>query len=151
MAQLVGVSSHKLKGRRFDSWSGHITRLLAWFPVEAHRANQSMSVTWIFLSHSPSFALSLKSTKICLGEDQKIIKIKNKYRRTKHFLTFWKVQITLTPNLKRYCKKNNLRSRSLMTIAAKILNKVLANHIYKYTKKNKALPSECYPRDAKQV
>ena len=37
VAQLVKVSSHKPKGQGFDSQSGHMSRLLVWSAVRAHR------------------------------------------------------------------------------------------------------------------
>ena len=47
VAQLVGALSHKQKGYRFESWSGHMPGLWVWSPVGVRmRSNWS-----IFLSH----------------------------------------------------------------------------------------------------
>ena len=74
MAQLVGVSSHKPKGHRFDSQSGHMPRLWVRSLVGACvRGNQLM-----FLSHiNGSLPLSLpsllskKSISMSSGKDLK--------------------------------------------------------------------------------
>ena len=74
VAQLVRVSSHKPKGHRFDSQSGHIPSLQVPSLVRTHtRRKRSM-----FLSHinvplppslSPSLTLSPKSIIMSSGED----------------------------------------------------------------------------------
>ena len=48
MDQLVGELSSKLKGCRFDSWSGHMTRLWVWSPVRACMRENGL----MFLSHT---------------------------------------------------------------------------------------------------
>ena len=68
MAQLVGVLSlsHRLKGHRFDSWSGHIPRLQVRSLVGMHMRRQSIdaSLTSMFLSFSQS------NEKMSSGEDK---------------------------------------------------------------------------------
>ena len=66
MAQLDGVSSCKLKGHGYDSWSGHMTRLQVRSPVGAHMrqpiSHRCFSHDVNSLSHqcfSPSLSLSL--------------------------------------------------------------------------------------------
>ena len=58
VAQWAGASAHKQKGRRFDSWTGHMPRLQVWFPVGVHTRGNRL----LFLSFSPphSLPLSLK-------------------------------------------------------------------------------------------
>ena len=48
------VSARKVKGRRFDSWSGHVPGLCGGYLVR---------VTLVFLALSPSLSLSLKINK----------------------------------------------------------------------------------------
>ena len=51
VAQLVGTFSHKSKGCRFDSWSGHMPRLQVWSPVGVStRGNWSMFLSCIDVS-----------------------------------------------------------------------------------------------------
>ena len=64
VAQLVRASSYRPIGHGFDSWSGHILRLRAQYPVGAQaRGNQSMSLS---LSLSLLLSLSLKAMKNAL-------------------------------------------------------------------------------------
>ena len=76
VAQLVGASSHRLKGRRFDSWSGHTPRLQVWSQVGARAEWQLINVS---LAHqcfspplSPCLSFSLKLASMSLGEDKKM-------------------------------------------------------------------------------
>ena len=70
VAQLGGVSSYKLKGLGFDSWSGHMPGLRA-CPHSGHMqeaANRCFSLTWMFLS---SLSLLSPLSNISSGEDKK--------------------------------------------------------------------------------
>ena len=72
VAQLVGASSCKLEGCRFDSRSGHMPRLQVWSPVGARtRGNRSMFLSHIdvFLPLSFSLPSLLKSISMSSGED----------------------------------------------------------------------------------
>ena len=64
VTQLVGGSSCKLKGRGFDSKSGHVPRLWVLVPV----VSLSHHVSFLL---SLSLPLSLKSVSVSLGEDKK--------------------------------------------------------------------------------
>ena len=71
MAQLVGASSPRPKGRRFDSQSGHIARL--WVPslVRAHMGKQPINVSLfpsLPLSFSPSTSPSLPLSLKAMGK-----------------------------------------------------------------------------------
>ena len=75
VAQLVGALSHKLKGLKVHSQSGHIPRLLVWSLVEAcARGNWRIFIFHIDVSFPP-FSLppfaSLKSMNISSGEVEK--------------------------------------------------------------------------------
>ena len=74
VAQLVGASSHKLKGREFDSPSGHVPKLWVQSPVGAHMGdNKFMFLSDIDVSLPPSLPLplSLKAMKkMSLSEDK---------------------------------------------------------------------------------
>ena len=62
VAQVVGASSHDLKGHEFDSWSGHIPRLQVRSLVgEPMEGDQSMFFCCIDVPPS----LSLKTMKKC--------------------------------------------------------------------------------------
>ena len=64
--------------------------------------------------------------------------------------SFFEATITLIPKPdKDAIKKENCRPISLMNVDAKILNKIPANRIQKYSKKIISLPSGLYPRDAR--
>ena len=80
VAQWVGASSCKLKGRRFDSQAGYLPGLRIWSQIKEHvRGNRMkflchMDVS-LPLSLSPFLSLSLKSISMSSSED------KNKYIR----------------------------------------------------------------------
>ena len=61
VAQWVECRPHKAEGRQFDSRSGHKPGLRVWSQVGMRvRGNQSMFLTLVFLSLSPSLPLSLE-------------------------------------------------------------------------------------------
>ena len=54
VAQLIEHLPHKPKGRRFDSWSGHMLSLTVWFPIRAlMKDNQFMFLSLFFSLPSP--------------------------------------------------------------------------------------------------
>ena len=64
MGHMVGALSHKLKGRRFDSLSGHMPGLRVLSPGWGAYVRQPIDV-----SRPLSFPLSLKSVSMSLGEN----------------------------------------------------------------------------------
>ena len=76
VVQLIGRWSHKLKGHRLDSQSGHIPGLQVWSLVWAHTRGNPLIVSLPYQCSSPSFSPSLprflKSTSMSLGEDEYI-------------------------------------------------------------------------------
>ena len=57
MAQVVGALSHRPKGHKFNSQSGHMPRLWVQSPVRAHiTGNQSMFLSLSLLSPFPSLS-----------------------------------------------------------------------------------------------
>ena len=69
VAKLVGMSSHKPKGCRFNSWSGHMPRLWVWSLVGAH----TELINWYFslplMSLSLSFCQSLRLINISSSDN----------------------------------------------------------------------------------
>ena len=60
VAKLVGMSSHKPKGCRFNSWSGHMPRLWVWSLVGAH----TELINWYFSLPLMSLSLFLSVSQI---------------------------------------------------------------------------------------
>ena len=62
VAQLVGASSHKPKGHRFNSKSGYVPRLWVWFPVKACTGGWGGATNRCFFHIDVSLSLSLSSS-----------------------------------------------------------------------------------------